>query len=177
MTSGDASDRGRPARQDGLRARNLSLVLRHIADAPTPVSRAEVAAATGLTKATVSALVDSLVGSRVVAELEPRLTRPTGRPSTGLLVDGGETAGLGLEINVDYLAACVVDLAGGVRHREVVQDDQRGRAPERTCADAAAMAARALEVAAGLGLTVAGARVAGPVLVHRPGTGHRIWIQ
>src|SRR3989440_3563243 len=168
MTSGDASDRGRPARQDGLRARNLSLVLRHIADAPTPVSRAEVAAATGLTKATVSALVDSLVGSRVVAELEPRLTRATGRPSTGLLVDGGETAGLGLEINVDYLAACVVDLAGGVRHREVVQDDQRGRAPERTAAAVATLAGRAVEAATGAGLIVAGAGLAVPGLVDRP---------
>ena len=162
--SGDA-----PARQDSLRARNLALVLRQIADAPTPVSRAEVAAATGLTKATVSALVDTLVGSRLVGELEPRLTRPTGRPATGLVLDGEQTAGLGLEINVDYIAAAVVDLAGGVRHREVVQDDQRGRVPERTCAAVAAMAARAIEVAQDQGLFVAGVGVAVPGLVDRPG--------
>ena len=157
-----------PARQVSLRARNLALVLRQIADAPTPVSRAGLAAATGLTKATVSALVDSLIGSRLVAELEPRLTRPTGRPATGLVLDGAQTAGLGLEINVDYIAACVVDLAGGVRHREVVQDDQRGRVPERTCAAVAALAGRAIEVATGAGLIVAGVGVAVPGLVDRP---------
>ena len=121
-----------PARQESLRARNIALVLRQIADAPEPVSRAEVAAATGLTRATVSALVDTLVASRLVGELEPRLTRATGRPAIGLVVDPAHVAGLGLEINVDYLAACVVDLAGGVRHRALIEDDQRGRVPERS---------------------------------------------
>jgi predicted NBD/HSP70 family sugar kinase len=159
----------KPARQDGLRAQNLALVLRRIADAPAPVSRAEVAAATGLTKATVSALVDTLITGRLVGELEPRLTRHTGRPATGLVLDGAEAAGLGLEINVDYLAACVVDLAGEVRHREVVQDDQRGRAPERSCAVLAAMAARAKAVASDQGLIVAGIGVAVPGLVDGPG--------
>jgi predicted NBD/HSP70 family sugar kinase len=156
------------ARQDSLRARNLALVLRQIADALAPVSRAEVAAATGLTRATVSALVDTLVASRLVGELEPRLTRATGRPATGLVLDGRHTAGLGLEINVDYLAACVVDLAGGVRYRAVLQDDQRGRAPERTCTAVAALAGEALEAAAGDGLVVAGVGVAVPGLVDRP---------
>jgi predicted NBD/HSP70 family sugar kinase len=162
------SESGVPARQDSLRVRNLALVLGQIADAPAPVSRAELAAATGLTRATVSALVDTLVGSRMVAELEPRLTRPTGRPATGLVLDGTETAGLGLEINVDYIAACVVDLAGGIRHRDVVQDDQRGRAPERTCGAVAAMAARAIEAATAAGLIIAGVGVAVPGPVDRP---------
>lgn len=159
---------GQPARQESLRERNLALVLRQIADAPAPVSRAEVAAATGLTRATVSALVDTLVANRLVAELEPRLTRATGRPSTGLVLDGRHTAGLGLEINVDYLAACVVDLTGGIRHREVAQDDQRGRAPERTCAAVAELAARAIAAATADGLIIAGAGVAVPGLVDRP---------
>src|SRR5258707_5795630 len=88
----------KPARQDGLRAQNLALVLRHISEAPEPVSRAQVAASTGLTKATVSALVDTLITGRLVGELEPRLTRATGRPSIGLTLDGEAVAGLGLEI-------------------------------------------------------------------------------
>lgn len=158
----------RPARQDSLRARNLALVLRRISGAPEPVSRAEVAAATGLTRATVSALVDTLVASRLVAELPPRLTRATGRPATGLVVDGAHTAGLGIEINVDYLAVCVVDLAGGIRHRSVLPGDQRGRAPERTCAAAAELAGQAVEAATADGLTVAGVGVAVPGLVDLP---------
>jgi predicted NBD/HSP70 family sugar kinase len=161
--------RQKAARQDGLRAQNIALVLQQIANAPTPMSRAEVAAATGLTKATVSALVDTLRAGRLVSELEPRLTRPTGRPAIGLALDGGEAAGVGLEINVDYLAACVINLAGEVRHREVVQDDQRGRAPERSCTALAAMASRAIDAATGQGMIVAGLGVAVPGLVDGPG--------
>jgi predicted NBD/HSP70 family sugar kinase len=162
------SELPQPARQESLRARNLALVLRQIADAPQPVSRAEVAAATGLTKATVSALVDTLVASRLVGELEPRLTRATGRPATGLVVERAHVAGLGLEINVDYLAACVVDLAGEIRHRAVIRDDQRGRAPERTVGGIASLGATAIEAAAAQGLTVAGVGIAVPGLVDRP---------
>jgi predicted NBD/HSP70 family sugar kinase len=158
----------RPARQDSLRERNLALVLKQIADASAPVSRAEVAATTGLTRATVSALVDTLVESGLVGELEPRVAGATGRPSTGLVIDGTRIGGLGVELNVDYLAACVVDLAGTVRHREVVREDQRGRAPERSCAALAAMAARAIAAVAAEGLVTAGVAVAVPGLVDWP---------
>jgi predicted NBD/HSP70 family sugar kinase len=158
----------RPARQDSLRERNLALVLKQIADAPAPVSRAEVSATTGLTRATVSALVDTLVSSGLVGELEPRLAKPTGRPGTGLVVDGTRIGGLGVELDVDYLAACVVDLAGAVRHREVVRADQRDRAPERTCAALAALAARAIAAVAAEGLVTAGVGVAVPGLVDWP---------
>ena len=48
--------RDAPVRQRSLRTHNLGLVLRQVAASPTPVSRADVAAATGLTKATVSTL-------------------------------------------------------------------------------------------------------------------------
>lgn len=41
---------GRAARQESLRHHNLALTLRHVLDAPTPVSRADIAAATGLTR-------------------------------------------------------------------------------------------------------------------------------
>jgi predicted NBD/HSP70 family sugar kinase len=158
----------RPARQDSLRERNLALVLRQIADAPVPVSRAEVAATTGLTRATVSALVDTLVDSGLVGELEPRVVKATGRPSTGLVIDGTRIGGLGIELNVDYLAACVVDLAGTVRHREVVQDDQRGQVPDRTCAALAAMGSRAIAAVAAEGVVTAGVAVAVPGMVDWP---------
>ena len=56
------SDRDAPVRQRSLRTHNLGLVLRNVAASPNPVSRADVAAATGLTKATVSTLVEELLG-------------------------------------------------------------------------------------------------------------------
>ncbi|MEW2490605.1 ROK family transcriptional regulator [Streptomyces sp. NPDC048411] len=142
-------------------------MLNQIAGAAEPVSRADVAAASGLTRATVSALVDVLIEGGLVGELEPRKTRPTGRPATGLVLADDRAAGLGLEINVDYIAACVIDLAGGSRYQEVVQQDQRGRTPREVLSTVADMAATAITAAERLDLTVAGAGVAVPGLVDK----------
>src|SRR3954447_19969800 len=54
--------RSAPARQPSLREHNLALVLGEVA-ATGAVSRARIAASTGLTKATVSTLVDALVAA------------------------------------------------------------------------------------------------------------------
>jgi hypothetical protein len=78
-----------------------------------------VASVTGLTRATVSALVDDLVSGALLTELDPPPRTGAGRPAVGLALAPDGPAGLGLEINVDYLAACVVDLTGVVRHRLV----------------------------------------------------------
>ncbi len=128
-----------PIRQASLREHNLALVLRQVATAGTrsgpaltgrhPTSRADIATATGLTRATVSALVDDLITGRLVAEVAPAPKSGAGRPSVGLSLDPRGPAGLGLEINVDYLAACVVDLTGAIRHREILHADQRPRTP------------------------------------------------
>ncbi|MCL0167739.1 MarR family transcriptional regulator, partial [Klebsiella pneumoniae] len=61
-----------PVRQSGLRDHNLAVVLRRVANAQEPVSRADLAVETGLTRATVSSLVDTLVEGGLLTELEPR---------------------------------------------------------------------------------------------------------
>jgi predicted NBD/HSP70 family sugar kinase len=152
-------------RQAGVREHNLALVLGHLAGSPRPISRAEVAAATGLTKATVSALVEDLIGGRLVSEVEPTPRAGAGRPANGLRLAADGPAGLGLEINVDYLAACVVDLSGEVRHHAVRHGDQRPRRPDEVLDAAAELAAEAVEAAAAAGLRVAGAALAVPGLV------------
>src|SRR5689334_13924245 len=113
------------ARQGSLRELNLALVLGRIAAAQRPPSRAALAAETGLTRATVSAVVEDLVAGRLVTEAEPTPRAGAGRPARGLVLAGDGPAGLGLEINVDYLAACVVDLAGAVRLHTVHRADLR----------------------------------------------------
>ena len=123
-------DRDAPVRQRSLRTHNLGLVLRNVFAQPGPVSRADVAAATGLTRATVSTLVDELLAGRLLAEVGAPPRTGAGRPAVGLRLAATGPAGLGLEVNVDYLAACVVDLTGTVRHRELRPGDQRGRAPD-----------------------------------------------
>jgi predicted NBD/HSP70 family sugar kinase len=156
------------ARQQSLRDHNLSVVLRQVADAAGPVSRADVAATTGLTRSTVSSLVETLVAARLVEEVGPGPRTGAGRPANGLVLAGTRVAGLGLELNVDYLAACVLDLSGRVRHREVLPRDQRGSTPARAVSALSGLARRALASAEREGLTVCGVTVALPGLVHAP---------
>jgi predicted NBD/HSP70 family sugar kinase len=148
-----------------VRAHNLSVALHQVVTAPKPVSRAGIAAATGLSRATASRLVDALVSGQLVTELPPRTPVGAGRPAAGLVVSGSGPAGLGLEINVDYLAVCVVDLLGASRYREVAVGDQRGRSPVQVMATLAGLASTALSMAAADGLRVVAATVALPGLV------------
>ncbi|RZU77803.1 putative NBD/HSP70 family sugar kinase [Micromonospora kangleipakensis] len=156
-------------RQGSLRELNLAVVLRRIAAADRPPSRADIAAGTGLTRATVSAVVDDLIGGRLVAEADPAPRTGAGRPARGLVLAGDGPAGLGLEVNVDYLAACVVDLAGTVRHHVVRRADLRPVSPADALARLAALAADARAAAARQGLTLAGAALAVPGLVDAGG--------
>jgi predicted NBD/HSP70 family sugar kinase len=149
-----------PVRQSSLRQHNLGLVLRQVATTPVPVSRADVAAATGLTRSTVSILVDELLGGGLLAELGPPPRAGAGRPAIGLRLSDRGPVGLGLEVNVDYVAACLVDLTGAVRQHLLEPADQRGRAPEAVLDDLAALAATAVRQAGHEGLTVAGVAVA-----------------
>jgi predicted NBD/HSP70 family sugar kinase len=164
--SGRTSPTGRePAHQGSLRARNLALVLGVVAESPDPVSRADVSAITGLTRATVSSLVDAMVAGGLIAEVEPRQAQHTGRPATGLVVAGHVIAGLGVEINIDYVSCCLLDLAGQVRHRAVLRQDQRGRDPQGVLLTVTGLVATARRAARRLGLTVAGVGVGVPGLV------------
>jgi len=153
-----------PVRQSSLREHNLALVLRQVAGRH-PVSRADIASATSLARATVSALVEDLIAGHLVVEVAPAPKAGAGRPSIGLALDPRGPAGLGLEVNVDYLAACVVDLTGAVRHREVQHADQRPRTPTEVLTAIDGLAAAAVDAATAQGLCLAGAAMAVPGLV------------
>jgi predicted NBD/HSP70 family sugar kinase len=148
-----------------VRAHNLALVLQTAAKSPYPISRATLSGLTGLTRATVSALVDDLIAGSLLAEVAPVPRSGAGRPAVGLVVSPTGPAGLGLEINVDYLAACVVDLTGTVRHRLIEQADQRPVGAVAALAGLARLATTARELADADGLSIAGAALAVPGLV------------
>jgi predicted NBD/HSP70 family sugar kinase len=99
-----------PADFADVRATNLAVVLRHMR-VNAPCSRADIAAATGLNKATVSSLVTDLIERRLVREVGMTENR-IGRPATMLVLDGSPYAAIGLEVNADYLTAVALDLAG-----------------------------------------------------------------
>src|SRR5215217_6222071 len=150
---------GSPARQDALRQHNLALVLRHIA-AAEPVSRARIAAATSLTKTTVSSLVDDLVSARLVTELGPEARGEIGRPGSALALHRTGYVGIGLEINVDDIAVCVANLVGEVRYLRTRPRDNRGQSPAKVLGRAVRMTRTAIEAAEAARLTVAGLAVA-----------------
>lgn len=152
-----------PVQHAQMRASNLALVLRAIADAGT-ITRVQTATATGLTKSSISGLVTDLVTAGLVEETEavPGRGGDRGRPSAMIALHRGGAAGLGLELNVDYLAALVVDLGGTVRYRHVVTRDNRGRPPAEVLAELAGLAQEAVTATAEQGLTLAGACVAVP---------------
>jgi predicted NBD/HSP70 family sugar kinase len=135
-----------PARQDALRPHNLALVLQHIAGGD-PVSRARIAAATGLTKTTVSSLVDDLVSARLVVELGPEARGEIGRPGSALALDPSGYAGIGLEINVDYIAVCLANLVGEVRYLRTRARDNRSQSPAKVLGRAVRMIGTALALA------------------------------
>ena len=105
-----------------VRSSNLATVLAALVRYPTPPSRADLAHRTGLTRATVSRLVDSLLQSGVLTELDAAAGRAPGRPATPLVLRRGGVVAIGMEVNVSYLSVVAMDLSGEV----LAQDIQTG---------------------------------------------------
>lgn len=158
---------GRAARQAGLREHNLSLALRQVLDAPAPVSRAGIAAATGLARATVSGLVDLLIEADLVRELDPRAAAHAGRPAVPLVPARGTVAGVGMEVNIDYVGVRAVDIAGRVLVERVELGDFRSSDPVVVLDRLAQMADRTIAALSADGVRIAGTALALPGLVDR----------
>jgi len=151
-------------RQEDLRERNSAALLARVVAAPEPPSRASLAAATGLTRTTVSALVDQMLLARLLEETDPP-GPARGRPAQRLRLSGRRVAGLGVEVGVRHLAAGVRDLSGAPRVLRVVPGDQRQAPPEQVLRRAADLAEEVLAAAAAEGLEVVGAAWGLPGLV------------
>ncbi|MFJ3905013.1 ROK family protein [Streptomyces sp. NPDC090025] len=150
----------------GIRRRNLSLVLRTVHDSGE-ITRAGVAARVGLTRAAVSSLVEQLLARGLLIESGKTFSGQAGRPGTVLRAARTGPAGLGVELNVDYVAVCVADLTGAARMRRTVPLDNRALAPVEVLRRAATVAARVLDEAAAADLRPIGVRLALPGLVSR----------
>lgn len=115
--------------QEDLRNHNLSVTLDTLLRAQKPMSRADLAKETGLTKATLSLLASMLIESGVVQEGEPVVSTTYGRPSTPLEIHGGSIVGIGLQINTDGYGCLALDLNGDTLGREWVSEDMTGTDP------------------------------------------------
>ena len=120
-----------------LKRINRSGVLRLIRS-QSDLSRARLAALSGLTKSTVSALVRELLDEHWLSEASaPVATQSMGRPSTPLNIDTQKRVLIGIEIAVDCLRLVCVSLSGAIlTQTEVVLRD---RQPAKACEQLAAL--------------------------------------
>jgi predicted NBD/HSP70 family sugar kinase len=152
-----------------VRRHHLSLVLEHLVRNGAR-SRAAIAHETGLTKATVSALVADLMDRGLVDELDTPIAGRVGRPATDVGVAGSRVAALGLEIDVDEVAACVVDLTGTVRAVHRHTEPNRDATARAVVGRLRKVTQRALADATAMGIDCIDATLALPGLVdpHEP---------
>ena len=112
------------ADQLAVRRHNLAVVMDHLR-LSGPMSRARIAAETGLNKATVSSLVAELGERGLVAEGETE-RGAVGRPGLVIELDTTVHVSLGAEISVDYLSVLAMNLRGdAVAERRIALDASR----------------------------------------------------
>jgi predicted NBD/HSP70 family sugar kinase len=104
---------GAPTGTEHVRRQNIALILRSLRT-EGPATRTELARRTGLAKATVGTIVGDLRAGRAVSEDES-VSSGRGRPGRPVTLTGESIIGLGFEVNVDYIAAVALDLAGTVK--------------------------------------------------------------
>jgi len=154
-----------------IRRNNLEVVLRHLSLAG-PDSRASIAARAGLTRSTISRLVGELKDLGLVRETGPPQAQGIGRPATMLELDGRHVLAVGAEVNVDYLAVLVTDLAGRKIYEQRKAYDAIADGPDHSITALAGLCREALGTLAGLRggrpPIVAGLTVAVPGLVDAP---------
>ncbi len=109
------------AGQAFVREVNLSLVLRLI-HTEAPLSRAQLAARTGLNKSTVSSLVEDLLDRNLIHETGINSTG-TGRPAMLLEINPQAGAIIGVELGVDFIAMVLTDFVGKILLRKNVAAD------------------------------------------------------
>ncbi len=102
---------------NGPRVRDLNraLVLEAIRQDPG-IGRAEIAASTRLTAATITNIVTALIGEGAVEESTEREVRTTGQPVRNLRIIPGYAATIGLHFDHEFATGVLVDVAGNVVH-------------------------------------------------------------
>ena len=148
-----------PGDQSLLRDNNLALVTRTIFASEKPISRAQISESTGLTKATVSRLVEELIGASIVDKLQPNPTAQQGRPAHLLTPSSSSIAGIGLEINVDLIAGRTLDLQGKILSEFHISGRYRDSDPRQVLTQLSHLASASVS-----GLRLDGIQIAGAVL-------------
>ncbi len=103
--------------QSGLRRHNLGIIFRAIRDAG-PISRAQLAQITGMTKPGVTNIVDELLERGLLNQGEESLRKSRGRPGVLLTINSQATSIIVLELRAFHTAVVAFDLLGQEFYRE-----------------------------------------------------------
>ncbi|MER9327959.1 ROK family protein [Mesorhizobium sp. M0488] len=108
-------------RHDDLRRRNRAMVIAAVRRASQP-SRTEIAATTGLSHSTISAISSDLIGEGILTEGKPSETGSLkrGRPQVGLGLNPEAAAVMTVVLSLNFLSVAVIDYAG-----QVIAEEQR----------------------------------------------------
>ena len=108
-------------RHDDLRRRNRAMVIAAVRRSGQP-SRTEIAATTGLSHSTISAISSDLIGEGILAESKASeaVTLKRGRPQVGLGLNPEAAAVMTVVLSLNFLSVAVIDYAG-----QVIAEEQR----------------------------------------------------
>ncbi|PRX45436.1 putative NBD/HSP70 family sugar kinase [Prauserella shujinwangii] len=149
-----------------VRQHNLALLMGLICES-APVTRVELAERAGLTKVTVTNLVGELIDAGLVQDLGTTQRTGPGRPAGRVAPDPLGPVGIGLQLEVDHVAGCVVDLSGRVRRRELRRADLRRMSPAEAVRAARPVLRRLFDHATTAGQLVTGIALPVPALFGR----------
>ena len=156
--------------RDNLRDHNLSVVIQTLLNSTDPMSRADLAKSTGLTKAAMSMLVEILIKNKVIQQISPIPDSTFGRPSVPLAFYPHHWVGIGLQVNTDGYGFTVLDLAGETIYSQWVDDTMLNVVPEDIFTQLDHMLQPVENELIALGYTICGASIAVPGLVENKTT-------
>jgi glucokinase-like ROK family protein len=145
-----------------VRQLNIALILNSLRTTQSR-TRAMLAARTGLTRATVSSLVDELIQLNLVRETGQHLPQG-GRPATGLELNPDGGCAVGVEIGVDFITVVLTDFVADIRWRQRVEFTNR--ASEEVIPQTEALVEQAIGHAKALNLRLLGIGLGLPGLVN-----------
>jgi predicted NBD/HSP70 family sugar kinase len=158
---GGDDTRRRGVAADELRRHNLGAVLERL-HRSGPMSRSELATATGLNRSTVAELLGVLTELGLIEQGPDTMPSGPGRPSPVVQPRPEGATVLAVELAVDSLAVATIGLGGAVSNQLRVARPRARFSPEETTQDVAKLAGPLLDslpmdsVLAGVGVAVVG---------------------
>lgn len=134
--------------QSGLRRHNLGIIFRAVRDSG-PISRAQLAKATGMTKPGVTNIVDELLERGLLSQGVEESKPDRGRPGVLLTVNAQATSIIVIELRAFHTAIVAFDLLGKEFYRERAATSYN-LTPEERIAEVEPLLKRAIQSAARL---------------------------